>query len=121
MDTEFYNLDLNFRRYFWMRSPLQPYGIIGMGWSRAEIENGSTDGTVVLDAELEDGISFNVGAGIALYPLKWVCLYGQAMYRFVRFGSSDGIGGDTSNIGDVDGDSWSLSFGGALRILRGRD
>ena len=122
-DTEIFCLDLNFRRYFWIRSPIQPYGLFGFGWTHAEIENAASDipPTVVQTAELEDGINANLGIGVAFYPMKWLCLYGQAMYRFVRYGTSDGVGGTMSNIGDVDGDGWNLSFGGALRLLPGRD
>lgn len=121
-DTEITNLDLNFRRYFWIRSPIQPYGLFGLGWSHAEIENAASDipPTVVQTAELKDGINANLGIGVAFYPIKWMCIYGQAMYRFVRYGSSDGVAGDMSTIGDVDGDGWNLSFGGALRLLPSR-
>jgi len=122
-DTTFYDLDVNWRHYFWPKSPLQPYGLLGMGWGRAKIENGSTDqatGTVFEDAELKDGINFNVGVGAALYTLPWVTFHGQAMYRFVRYEKSDGIDGNFSNIGDVDGDGWNLSVGAAFRLLPGR-
>ncbi len=123
VDVEAYNLDLNFRRYFWVGSAIQPYGILGIGWSRMDIENAAQSlppGTTQT-AELEDGINVNVGAGLAFYPIPWVCLYGQGVYRFVRFGSADGITGSGSIDGDVDGDGWEVSFGGALRLLPPRD
>ena len=123
-DTTFYDLDFNWRHYFWENSPLQPYGIFGLGYSRAEIENGSTDqatGTVFEDAELEDGIVVNVGAGAALYTLPWVVFFGQGMYRFVRYETSDGIDGHRHNRPDVDGDGWNVSFGAAIRLLPPRN
>ena len=119
-DTTFYDLDFNWRHYFWEKSPLQPYGILGLGYSRAEIDNGSTDqatGTIFEDAELKDGIVVNVGAGAALYTLPWVMFFGQGVYRFVRYPTSHGIDGELANTPDVDGDGWQLSVGAALRLL----
>jgi hypothetical protein len=123
-DTTFYDLDLNWRHYFWERSPLQPYGLLGFGWSRAKIEDGSTDqatGSVFQDAELKNGINVNVGLGAALYTLPWVVFFGQGMYRFVRYETSEGIDGNFSNTPDVDGDGWNVSFGAALRLLPPRN
>jgi opacity protein-like surface antigen len=123
-DTTFKNLDVNWRHYFWEKSPLQPYGLLGLGVTRADVDDGSTDqatGTVFQDAKLSDGISVNVGAGAALYTLPWVVFYGQGMYRFTRFKTSDGIDGEFSNSPDVDGDTWVLSVGAAIRLLPGRN
>jgi len=125
-DTDIYDLDLNWRHYFLPQSPLQPYELLGFGWSRAELDNGSTlnDGNppsfaTSEDGQLKDGINVNVGAGVALYTLPWVVFYGQAMYRFVRYESSDGMDGHVDS-NDVDGDSWNLSAGAAIRLLPGR-
>ena len=122
-DTELYNLDLNWRRYFWEESPLQPYGLFGVGMSWAEIENGAQDpggSGQIEDAELDDGININVGAGAALYTLPWVSFYGQALYRFQVYKTADGISPEMSIDGDVDGDSFTLSVGAALRVLAPR-
>jgi opacity protein-like surface antigen len=117
-DTTFYDLDINWRHYFWEHSAIQPYGLLGLGWARAKIDDGSTDqatGTIFQDAELQNGINVNVGAGVAIYTLPWVVLFGQGMYRFVRYESSDGIDGNFSS--DVDGDGWNVQFGAAIRLL----
>lgn len=117
-DTTFYDLDLNWRHYFWPASPFQPYGLLGLGLGRAEIDSGSTDqatGTVFQDASLGDGVSVNVGIGAALYTLPWVAFWGQAMYRFARYETSDGIDGEF--LSRVDADSWNVSVGAQLRLL----
>lgn len=117
-DTTFYDLDLNWRHFFFETTAFQPYALLGIGWARAEIEDGSTDQattTIFEDAELKDGINVNVGGGIALYTLPWVVFFGQGMYRFVRYESSDGIDGNLSS--DIDGDGWNVQFGAALRLL----
>ncbi len=119
-DTTFYDLDFNWRHYFWEKSPLQPYGLLGLGYSRADIDNGSTDqatGTVFQDAEIENGIVVNVGAGAALYTLPWIVFFGQGIYRFVRYETSNGIDGHLSNTPDIDGDGWNVSVGAAIRLL----
>jgi opacity protein-like surface antigen len=122
-DTTFYDLDVNWRHYFWPKSPLQPYGLLGMGWGRAKIENGSTDqatGTVFEDAELKDGINFNVGVGAALYTLPWVtstvrrCTASCA----TRSPTASTATSRTSATSTVDG--WNLSVGAAFRLLPGR-
>jgi len=122
LDTRLLNLDLNWRHYFLEHSPLQPYGLLGVGMSRAEIEDGATDATLtqVEDGELREGININVGAGVALYTLPWVMFYGQAMYRFNRYKTAEGITDELTINGDVDGDTFSLSVGAALRLARGR-
>jgi outer membrane protein with beta-barrel domain len=119
-DTTFYDLDFNWRHYFWEKSFVQPYGLLGLGWGRAEIDNGSTDiatQTIFEDADLEDGINVNVGAGVAMYTLPWVSFFAQAMYKFSRYKSIDGIDGDASATPDVDSDSWNIQFGAAIRLL----
>lgn len=117
-DTRLLNLDLNWRHYFMEKSPLQPYGLLGVGMSRAEIENGARDlaMTQIEDAELKEGININVGAGAALYTLPWVVFYGQALYRFNVYKTADGISPEMSIMGDVDGDTFSLSVGAAFRL-----
>jgi hypothetical protein len=103
---------------------MQPYGLLGLGRSQIEIDNGSSDQAMTpgsfTEGSLEDGINVNVGAGMALYTLPWVVFWGQGMYRFNRFETSDGIDGEFDNTPDIDGDSWEISFGAALRLLPSR-
>lgn len=122
-DTTFEDFDLNWRHYWWESSFVQPYGLIGLGYSRAEIDNGTTDqatGTVFDDAYLRDGIAVNLGLGASI-SLKWVTLFGQGIYRFVRYETSRGLDGTFSNTPDVDGDSLGVQFGAQLRLLPPRD
>jgi hypothetical protein len=118
LDTRLINLDLNWRHYFWEHSPMQPYGLLGIGMSRAEIDDGATDQTLtqVEDGYLKEGININVGAGIAIYTLPWVMFYGQAMYRFNRYKTAEGITEELSINGDIDGDTFLLSVGAAFRL-----
>lgn len=121
-DTEIENLDLNLLKYYWVSSPLQPYFIAGIGWSRATIQNGSTDTDLnfvdVSSAELMDGVNFNLGTGIAFYPLPWVSVYAQGMYRFVEYYSNRGLAGSSS--GRFDGDNWTAAVGTSIRLLPAR-
>jgi hypothetical protein len=122
LDTRLLNLDLNWRHYFWEHSPMQPYALLGFGMSRADIDDGATDATLtqVEDAELKDGININVGAGVAIYTLPWVMFYGQAMYRFNRYKSAEGISSEMPINGDIDGDTFNLSVGAAFRLASPR-
>ncbi len=122
-DTDIENLDLNLRKYYLVETPIQPFVIAGLGWSRAEIENGSTDSglnfIVVQDAELENGININLGGGLAFYPLPWISVYAQAMYRFVEYQTTQGIDGSVNSM--VDGDNWTIAVGASIRLLPGRN
>ncbi|HEX6883458.1 MAG TPA: hypothetical protein VF530_08765 [Planctomycetota bacterium] len=117
--------DFLWRHYFMEQSPLQPYSVLGIGRSQIEIDNGTSDQAQTpgsfTEGALEDGININVGAGIALYTLPWVSFWGQAMYRFNRYKTSDGIDGEIPNTPDIDGDSLELSFGASLRLLPSRN
>jgi opacity protein-like surface antigen len=118
-DTTFYDFDLNWRHYWWQSSFLQPYGLLGLGYSRAKVDNGTTDqatGTIFDDAYLRDGIAVNVGLGASI-SLKWATLFGQGVYRFVRYETSRGLDGEFSNTPDIDGDSVGLQFGAQIRVL----
>jgi len=122
-DTTFYDLDFNWRHYWWESSFLQPYGLLGLGLSRAEVDNGTTDqatGTVFDDAYIRDGIAVNLGVGASM-SFKWVTLFGQGVYRFVRYETSRGLDGELSNTPDIDGDRVGLQFGAQLRVLPPRD
>ena len=124
-DTTFSDLDFNWRHYWWESSFLQPYGLLGLGLSRAEIDNGSTDqrppnGTIFDDATLRDGIAVNVGLGASI-SLKWVTLFGQGVYRFVRYESVRGLDSSLNDAPDIDGDSVGLQFGAQLRVLPPRN
>ena len=125
-DSTVHNLDINLRHYFGKQSFMQPYAVGGLGWSRVSIDDGSTlqagfpPGTTFEDAELTDGINVNLGLGLAIYPLSWLILYGEGMYRFVRYESSDGSDGSSTNSTNVDGDGWRLAAGAAFRLLPSR-
>lgn len=120
--TEIQNLDLLMRRYGWVETPVQPYVVAGIGWSRADIENGATDSALTFDqvgkAQLENGVNVDIGAGVAVYPLPWLSVYGQAMYRFVTY--SDAIGLSGVSLGEVNADNWTLAAGASIRLLPGR-
>ncbi len=121
-DTDFLFVDLLFKQYWFLESPLQPYIMAGFGVSEAKIDDGASDlVTLTEDATLEDGISIDVGAGLALYPSPWFSVFGQGMWRFSKFERADGIGGEFSIEGDLQSDSLELSVGANVRLLRPRD
>jgi len=111
-------LDFNFRYYYWVNTAIQPFLMAGAGLSSAEIENGTTDGIITDDAEFEDGISLNLGGGLAFFPIPWVYVYGQAQYRFAKYKASDGIDGKLNS--NIDADTWEVSAGAMIRLLPGR-
>jgi opacity protein-like surface antigen len=123
MNTSIDYLDLMFRRYYRTTKSLQPYLMVGLGWSEGVIENGALDTNVPLttDAKLKDGVNYNVGAGLALYTLPWFHVYGQAMWRFGRYDSVTGPFGTSLVSGVVDSDAWEISTGASIRILRPRN
>lgn len=118
LPTKFEYVDLMFRRYWLVNTPMQPFLTAGAGWAKAQVENGTTDGVTVQNAFFLDGISLNVGGGLALYPLPWISVFGQGIYRFAKFQSSEGIDGELAS--SVSFDGWEVMVGAQLRILRGR-
>ncbi|MAB81124.1 MAG: hypothetical protein CMJ89_17395 [Planctomycetes bacterium] len=120
--TEIQNLDLLMRRYCWVETPVQPYAVAGVGWSRADIKNGATDSALTFaqvgEAQLKNGVNVDIGAGVAFYPLPWLSVYGQAMYRFVTFGDAVGLSG--VSLGEVNADNWTIAAGASIRLLPGR-
>jgi hypothetical protein len=120
-DTEIRHFDLLFKQYWWIGKPIQPYVVAGLGVSEATIDNGATDQMVTADAMLEDGVSLDFGAGLALYAGPWASVYGQALWRFSSFETADGIGGELPISEHLDSDSLELTVGVSLRILRGHD
>ena len=119
-DTDFRYFDVMFRRYWWADKAIQPFLTIGAGIATAEVNNGTSDGINTRDSELEAGLTFNAGGGLAFYPLPWVSIYGQGIYRFGRFPEADGINGRLPIEHDLDSDAWEISAGMSLRILRHR-
>jgi opacity protein-like surface antigen len=124
MDTEITYLDLMFKHYFRPDSNVQPYLMGGIGWSEGEIDNGAVDTNPVIPtigtADLKNGVNYNVGGGVSLFPLPWLSVYFQGMWRFGRFDEVRGPFGSTLVSGSIDSDAWEVSTGANIRILRPR-
>jgi len=120
MDTEVTYIDLNFRRYFWVETPLQPFLLLGIGSSDAVIENGAADGMGVYDGKLDSGVNYNVGGGAAFFPLPWVSVWGQFLWRFGRYDQVEAPFDSSLVERSVDSDGWEMSGGVSFRVLRPR-
>ena len=123
MDVRMEYLDLNFKRYFLVRSPLQPYLVGGIGWSEADIDNASVQLVPlrVKRGKLREGVNYNLGAGAALYVGPWISVYAQAMYRFGEFEAVTGGFGKSLTDGEIDSDAWEIATGVAFRIVPPRN
>lgn len=117
-DTTIRNLDLFFRRYFWIDSRVQPFLIAGLGMSEGNISGGAQDSLAKLSTgELQDGINASLGGGLALYVMPSVSVFGQWIYRFGRFQAIDAGANSVSADSAIDSDAWEFSLGATLHLL----
>jgi len=117
-ETKFEYVDVLFRQYWLLKSPLQPYILAGLGYARAEAENAATDPgmTVTDDAVFRDGYSINLGIGLSFYPVPWVTVWGQGMYRINRFRRANGVAGAEFS-DSVSAGAWEATAGASIRLL----
>jgi hypothetical protein len=122
MDTEVEFLDLMWRRYYNIDSPLQYFLTAGIGWSEGTIDDSGFDMNLmtVSDTELLSGVNYNLGGGITLYTTPWVALYGQFLWRFGRYAEVRGPFGKSLTKQNIDSDAWELGGGANFRLLRPR-
>ena len=81
--------------------------IVGVGLMTVSVEDGSTDGFNLEDAEFK-GIDFRFGGGIRYRASKNFSFEANAVYRYGSYNSVDGIVDGT--IDGLDGDGITTSF-----------
>lgn len=111
IETELTYLDLNFKEYFLVDTPVQPFVLLGLSSIWGELEDAAVNAslTAVRNAELI-GHAGNVGAGIAFLPLPSLHLEAAAVYRVAEITEARGFGNANLIDGDVDISGWSLDL-----------
>lgn len=90
-DASFCTFNLDWKRYFRTSSKLQPSFLIGLVVPSLVVEDGSSDGVDVEDADLI-GIGVNAGLGLDYYFSHHLALVSGLVYRYADLSSADGAG-----------------------------
>lgn len=110
-DVSYDVLELNGRYFFRTGKRLQPFLLGGLGFALATLEDASTDGANVGDADLS-GLQLSLGAGLEHYLSDRWSLGLRACYRYAFFDTAEGVAGDEGSIDEsVDGGGLALTFG----------
>jgi hypothetical protein len=111
-DVESQAISWNGLRYLRGNEPLQPYFLFGFSFPWMDLEDASTDGAVVGDAELSNGLGLNLGLGLAWWLGHHLATDIRGTYTYQSFGEAEGVAGDSDDIDDaVEGHVFGLSIG----------
>lgn len=115
-DVDYGVLELNGRYFFRTEERLQPFVLGGIGIAVATLEDASTDGVRVGDADLT-GLELGLGGGLEYFLGEHWSLGLRALYRFTSFDEAEGVASDSGSIDDsVDGSGMALVFGTAFTL-----
>lgn len=96
--TVAYNIvDIDFKIYPSVDSPIQPYLLLGMGFPWLVVHDGSASGTAVGDATLT-GIGLNIGGGLSYYLHPTICVNGGVIYRWINYSTAKVVMGVSREI-----------------------
>lgn len=117
IDTEVTNLNLHFKEYFLINTPIQPFLLLGASSIWVDLEDAAINaaGTALRNAELV-GHSGNIGGGIALLPLPRLHLEASAIYHLTTISQAQGFGNSSLIDGHVDMSSWIFRVGATFTL-----
>lgn len=93
---------------FLRRGTVQPFLLLGVGFTSVKVRDGSTDGFIFRNATFK-GLDVRLGAGLELSVMQNLALGAQIVQRFGSYNSVDGIvSGSISD--DVDGNGTTASL-----------
>lgn len=115
-DVAYDVLAVNGRWFFRTEHRLQPFLLGGLGVAMATLEDASTSGASVGDADLT-GLEVAVGGGLEHYLSERWSLGLRVFYRQAFFDTAEGVAGDEASIDEsVDGGGVALTFGAAFTL-----
>ncbi len=100
---------------------VQPYALVGLVFPWATLDDASTDGMAIGDADLRSGIGLQLAGGVAWMFGQRVALDLRGGYLWQEFSEAEGVAGSSGSIDDaVNGSQFELSVGLTFfRLLRG--
>jgi len=111
-DIDYQAITWNVFRYLRANESVQPYFLMGLVFPWIELEDASTDGVVVGDAELMQGFGIDAGLGLAWWLGSRLALDVRALGTYQVFEEAEGVSGDSETIDDgVEGPSFGISVG----------
>ena len=119
-DIEYQAINWNMFRYLRGNEALQPYWLIGFTYPWMDLEDASTDGAVIGDAKLRDGLGVHLGLGLAWWLGPRFALDVRGLYAYEAYDKAEGVRTDSETIDDaVEGPSFGISFGLTWMLGRG--
>jgi len=91
-EADYNMVNLGFKYFFSADKRFQPNLLFGLCVPRLVVKDGSSDGTVGGDATF-NGFGLNIGSGIAYYFNPRVSISGGVIYRWISYGSAEGVSG----------------------------
>jgi outer membrane protein W len=115
-DVTYDSVDLDWRYFFRPEEKLQPFFQAGIGAAFATLEDASTNGVSVGDADLS-GAELALGGGAEYYLGEHWSLGVRALYRFAFFDTAKGVSDDEGSIDNtVDTGGLVLLFGTSFTL-----
>jgi opacity protein-like surface antigen len=94
-EAELKMFNFDWKPFFLSSQRLQPFILLGVNFTEFILKDGSSDGFSVGDAKF-NGIGLNLGGGIAYYFTSRIALNAGLTYRWISFGSAEGVGPNES-------------------------
>ncbi len=108
-DTKFQAFGIDFKHYYLIDQRLQPFLMLGILFPKLTIENGSSQGALIDDGELEDDLAIRFGGGLSLFLTSRIQVGGHVVYRFLQqYDEAEGVA-PKGPIPDVDGGGFTAA------------
>jgi hypothetical protein len=111
-DIEYQAISLNGLHYLRANEALEPYFLVGLVFPWADLDDASSFGGPLGDAELTNGFGLDAGLGLSWWFGPHLALDLRSLFTYQTFEEAEGVSGDSGSIDDgVEGPSFSLSLG----------
>lgn len=91
--VEYMLVNFDWKRYFSVERPTQPYFLLGFAISQLVVKDGSATisaSPTVGDATLS-GSGLNIGGGVAYFVKSNISINGEAIYRWITYNMAKGV------------------------------
>lgn len=108
-EADYNMVNLDFKGFFLADKPTQPYLLLGLCFPWLVVKDASADVYGDVGDATFKGIGLNLGGGLAYYLHPKVSISGGVIYRWISYGSAEGVSGTDRDMEDRLGGS-GLNF-----------